>query len=97
MCVMRVGGNLFARLSRRLDIPSEALPYGFGLSLCGRGELSVRGCRRIVHYAPERICLDLGKEVLRVEGRGLLCASFGAGEVRVVGEIDVIGFEKEEA
>ena len=52
----------------------------------------VYGCRRILHYAPERICLSLGKRRITVRGTGLLCTSFSAGCVTVAGEIDGIRY-----
>ena len=52
----------------------------------------VYGCRRILHYAPERICLSLGKRRITVRGEGLLCTSFSAGCVTVAGEIEGIRY-----
>lgn len=84
---MRQKKDLLARFGERLDIPREALPGGFGLTLSGENELTVRGCRRIVHYGGERIVLAVGKTALAVIGEHLLCAAFGAGCVTVTGKI----------
>ena len=90
--------RVFGGLSRYLDIPSEALPGGFGLSLSGRRELTARGCRRILSYGTERISLLLGGgAVLAVEGDGLLCTVFRAGCVTVEGRITALRFEKEDS
>ena len=63
---MRKKKELLARIGERLDIPREALPGGFGLTLSGQNELTVRGCRRILHYGEDCIRLSLGKTVLRM-------------------------------
>ena len=87
--------RVLGSLARRLDIPREALPGGFGLSMSGRRELTVRGCRRILAYGAERICLLLGGDLsLAVEGDRLLCTVFRAGSVTVEGDILSLRFEK---
>jgi sporulation protein YqfC len=87
---MQKGKDFFERLGERLDIPREALPGGFGLTLSGGSELVVRGCRRILRYEAEEICLSVGKTALTVRGKGLFCSAFGAGSVTVTGEIAAI-------
>ena len=58
--------------------------------LRGAHGAAVYGCRRILFYAPERICLSRGKEKLCVRGRELICTSFCAGSVTVSGEVEGI-------
>ena len=79
--------DLMAVFGKRLDIPREMLPGGFSLELCGTGELTVRGCKRILSYAEQQILLQLPSHTLLVEGEGLLCSAFCAGAVTVSGEI----------
>jgi len=55
--------------------------------LRGTRGVSVFGCQRILHYAPERICLCIGKHRLSVRGKELICTSFSAGCVSVEGEV----------
>lgn len=93
---MRKRKELLARLGERLDIPREALPGGFGLTLSGQSELTVRGCRRILHYGEDCIRLSLGKTVLSVMGERLLCTAFGGGTVTVGGHICGLVFEGRE-
>lgn len=90
---MRHKKELLAGLSRRLDIPREALPFGFGLSLSGREVLQVRGCRRILTCGKERISLALGKVVLCISGSGLICTAFEEQSVTVEGRITALCFE----
>ncbi|MBQ9773233.1 MAG: YabP/YqfC family sporulation protein [Clostridia bacterium] len=54
-----------------------------------RGDRGVTayGCRRILHYAADRICLSLGKRKLSVTGEGLICLSFSAGTVAMEGRV----------
>lgn len=90
---MRKKEDWFTRLGRQLDLPGEALPGGFGLTLSGTEQLTVRGCRRILTYGPECIRFSLGRQVLAIRGLRLLCTVFEAGSVTVEGRIDVIAFE----
>ena len=69
---MRKKHDFWARLGERLDIPREALPAGFGVTLSGRGELTVRGSRQILSYGEENIRLLLTGGVLSIKGEELL-------------------------
>lgn len=89
-------GDLLARLGARLDIPREALPGSFGMTLSGQRELVVRGCKRILAYGEDRIELAVGDIKLVIGGEGLLCSAFGAGSVTVTGKILALGFEEVE-
>lgn len=83
-------------LTQRLDIPREALPGGFGLTASGARSVTVSGCRRILAYGDACIRLAVGKrEVLTVEGEGLLCTVFRAGSVTVEGRLSCLRFERE--
>ena len=86
--------DFFARMGERLDLPREALPGGFGLSLSGQNELSVRGCRRILEYEETCICLLLDGVVLSVKGEGLLCTTFAAESLVISGHISLLSFEE---
>ena len=63
--------------------------------LRGTRGVSVYGCQRILHYAPERICLSIGKHRLSVRGEGLLCTAFNAGCVSIEGEVQGILYCKD--
>jgi sporulation protein YqfC len=91
---MRRKKEFFTRFGERLDIPREVLPGGFGLSMSGQNELTVRGCRQILSYAADCILLSLGKIALRVEGEDLLCTVFEAGNVTVQGLICRVSFDE---
>ena len=91
---MRRGRDFMDALSEKLDIPREALPHGFALALSGERELTLWGCRRILSYSAEEILLRVGARTLRITGKGLLCAAFGAGAVTVTGEIVALTLER---
>lgn len=92
---MRQKSDLLARAMRYLDIPREALPGGFGITVSGQSSMTVRGCRRILHYSAERIRLLLGaRRALSVCGRGLVCTVFESGQATVEGLIETICFEE---
>ena len=87
--------DFFARMGERLDIPREALPGSFGLTLAGQNELVVRGCKRILAYTPSEVILAVGSTVLTVEGERLLCTAFGAGCVTLSGIVQKLRFGRE--
>ncbi|MBQ7335430.1 MAG: YabP/YqfC family sporulation protein [Clostridia bacterium] len=60
--------------------------------LHGQGGATVYSCRRILLYAPERICLLTQKRQICLNGKNLICTSFTAGTVRVDGRIESIRF-----
>ncbi|MBQ3064089.1 MAG: YabP/YqfC family sporulation protein [Clostridia bacterium] len=84
---MRKKRDLLGRLAAGLDIPREALPGGFGLSLAGDSTLTVRGCKRILDYHDDCIVLAVGSRTLTVQGSALFCSAFAAGSVTVTGQI----------
>ena len=62
----------------------------------GNGELTVRECRRILHYSENEIRLSLCGYTLVIHGNELFCASYSGGAVRVDGEILSIEIDKKE-
>lgn len=91
---MRKKHDFLARFGERLDIPREALPGGFGITISGRNELTVRGGRRILSYGEQNIRLLLANEILSIKGEGLLCTAFGSENMTVCGRISTIEFEE---
>ena len=49
---MRQKKDFFSRVGERLGLPREGLPGGFSAFLSGAGEVTVRGCRKILRYEP---------------------------------------------
>ena len=86
--------GFLTRFGAKLDIPREALPGSFGMTLSGQHELVVRGCKKILSYGKESIVLALGKTALEIRGEELFCAAFGARCVTVTGRIVSLTFEE---
>ena len=84
--------DFLARFGAKLDIPREALPGSFGLTLSGQEELVVRGCKKILAYGTACISLKVGKTVLTVYGESLFCTAFGVGCVTVTGRVSSLVF-----
>ncbi len=79
-------------LAVKLDMPADTLDGGIRLDLRGRNTLTVHGCRGILHFSPEEICLDLGDCTLSVGGSRLICTAYLAGAVGIEGCICSIRF-----
>ena len=91
---MRKRKDLFGSLSEKMNIPREALPGGYALTMSGERELTLWGCTRILSYGEEEVALRIGQQILRISGGRLLCSAFGAGSVTVTGEIRTLAFEE---
>lgn len=87
---MRQKKDFFSRVGERLGLPREGLPGGFSAFLSGAGEVTVRGCRKILRYEPEIISLSVGKQELSVHGAGLVCTAYSAETVTVTGNITAL-------
>ena len=61
--------------------------------LYGNRRVVVRGCRKILSYAPDEIKIALGKRVVRLTGKRLQCISFAAGSSTVEGIIRSVALE----
>lgn len=55
--------------------------------LRGSRGATVYGCQKILLYSPEKISLQICKDVLTVCGHALYCTSFSAGTVSLEGKI----------
>lgn len=84
--------QLSARERRPLALPDEIFGRGPFIELCGRRELSVQGCRRILCCESETVRLALSVGVLEIRGLGLVCTTYYAGAVSVKGCIDGVAF-----
>ena len=60
--------------------------------LHGMTGATVHGCKRIVYYSPSEICLQVASRRVALRGRGLYCASFSAGTVKVEGLLSGVFF-----
>lgn len=84
---MRRNQDFFSKIGERLGLPREGLPGGFSAFLSGAGEVTVRGCRKILRYEPEIISLSVGKRELSIHGMRLICTAYSTETVTVTGDI----------
>ena len=80
------------RMNRALDIPPDLWPRGTLIEIRGQESMTVRGGGRILVYTPDRICMELGKDVLTICGRRLACTSYYVGAIGIEGKIDRVCF-----
>ena len=81
------------RISRALDVPPDLLPGGSLLEIRGREAMTVRGSGKILVYTPEQVCVELGKGVLSVKGKRLVCTTYYLGALGIEGRIETVSFE----
>ena len=84
------------KLWRKLDIPPDCLGKEPLIEIRGRGEVTVRGCGKILVYTPEEIRLCLHDGYVSVVGSRLVCTSYYVGAVGIEGKIHGISFEEGE-
>lgn len=56
------------------------------------GHVATDGCRRVLDFTPEKICLDLGDSVITLYGSGLRIESFAGRRLISSGQIRNIEF-----
>lgn len=93
---MKTGENLKKRMRRALEL-DEITGECDTIQMRGSGELTVRECKRILHYSETEIRLSLCGYVLIIKGADLFCASYSGGAVRVDGDISSIELDKRES
>lgn len=84
--------SFFSRVPKRVGKQNEFFePL---VVLRGQSEASVYGCRKILLYTPQKICLALRKRSLCILGESLSCSAFSGGAVTVEGRIETVRYEK---
>lgn len=84
------------RLCRLLDIPTDALPFGYSMEIQGRALLKLRGGGKILLYTPEEIRISLPRAsgcTLSIKGSHLSCVSYNRGALGIEGCILSVNFE----
>lgn len=81
----------FRRVADRLGGPSPDMTV-----LYGDRSATVRGCRGVLFYSPERIRLAVRGRVIELCGHDLRFVSFAGGSVRVEGTIRSVDLRGEE-
>lgn len=57
------------------------------------GHIATDGCRRVLDFAPEKICLDVGDTIVTLYGEGLRIESFSGRRLVSSGKVGRIEFE----
>lgn len=79
-------------LAVKLDVPADVTEGGQRLVLRGRSTLTVHGCRRILDFTPEKVCLAMPEATLVIRGCRLICTAYLAGAVGIEGWICGLDF-----
>lgn len=58
------------------------------------GHIATDGCRRVLDFTPEKICLDLGDTIITLYGTGLRIESFAGRRLVSSGQIRNIEFRR---
>ena len=81
MCMKK--RELCERTERALGLPTGALTSGVRLEITDNRRAVIEGCKRIVLYEEDEICLATAIGCVRFRGRGL-CMAARVGEQAVV-------------
>lgn len=60
-------------------------------------EITVCGCKKVLHYAPENVRLQLSDGIMEITGEDLTAATYFGQEIKLSGRIYGIRFCKNEA
>lgn len=68
-----------------------------GISVCESSaflrssrEITVCGCKKVLHYAPDTVKLLLSDGVMEISGEGITAATYFGREIKLSGKIDAI-------
>lgn len=87
--------DLKERLCHALDIQPDVFPKESLVEIRGRNEVTVKGGGKMLTYTDVLIRMQVGKGVLRIEGRRLCCTAYHVGATMIDGLIDTVSFEGE--
>ncbi len=76
-----------AKLEEALGFPAGALGRSGRMEFCGNRRVLVEGCRRVLDYEEDRICLQTDDGVIRFIGRELCVARLSAGCAILTGTV----------
>lgn len=85
--------SLGERLNKKLGIPAE-LTAPCSVTLTGRNEAVVYGCRRIAIFTEELIRLEMRDFDIIFEGIELGCPSYGGGRIVITGLFKSLAYDK---
>jgi sporulation protein YqfC len=75
-----------------LSVPEEVRKHSAILTVIGHQEVTVENHRGILAYETGKICIRAGKEVLAVEGKGMVIDYYNEEELKIVGVISQISW-----
>ena len=80
------------RLSERIRNRYTGVSRSEMIMLAGDRRLTVRGCGKILAFAPEEIRIAMRRRILLITGNDLRCFSFSGGCVTVEGKVKALSF-----
>ena len=81
------------RLYKKFDLPAEAISSS-SVTITGRGEAVVCGCKRIAVFTSELIRLEMKEYDIVFEGAYLNCPSYGGGRIVLSGIFKSVSYEE---
>ena len=81
-----------ARVEESLGLPSGVISGGTRMELCGNRRVTVEGCRRIVEYESDRICLQTTDQTIRFLGADLCVQRLSSGYAVLDGTLTAVEF-----
>ncbi len=82
-------------LADALKIPKDMVLGDFKLSMTGNRELYIENYRGIVEYSDKCVILQTKSGYLRMEGEGLVISYYTNEDMKILGIIHSIVFDKE--
>lgn len=70
----------------------DNISSNFLIEIRGRGNLTVRGCKKVLHYSEKRVCLRLSKDIISITGDQLRINTYYTGVIQICGRISDLNF-----
>ncbi|MBQ3258957.1 MAG: YabP/YqfC family sporulation protein [Clostridia bacterium] len=81
------------RAERAFSLPTGSLTNGVRLEITDRKRAVIEGCKRIVTYEEDEICIATPTGRVRFRGRGLCMAARMGEQAVVTGELCCVEYE----
>ena len=87
-----LGARAAMKAARVLDLPVDLVAGMVHFEFSGNREVSIEGCRGILEYDENIVCIDTGKMTVRFMGRGLELRNFTDHSAVIDGFISSVEF-----
>lgn len=88
----RIKPNVREKISEALELPKEVLLNASKLSMIDGGNLIIENYKGIIEYENERIRVNTGKGIIKINGQNLIVREITSENILIDGQIQSLEF-----